>query len=90
MSRQDLREVLAEHCALCQSQFAERAWRESCRNDLQSGSTRHRCYPDNALTKMGEDLRDLDTKAIWRARNFAGRAWPHDSSRLQGILIAPL
>jgi len=49
---------------------------ESCRHDFQFGSTRHRCYSDNALTKMREAVRDLDMDAIWKAHKPAGKACP--------------
>ena len=49
---------------------------ESCRHDFQFGSTRHRCYSDNALTKMRDAVRDLDMEAIWKAHNPAGKACP--------------
>ena len=49
---------------------------ESCSHDFQFGSTRHRQYSDNALTKMREAVRDLDMDAIWKAHNPAGKACP--------------
>jgi len=52
---------------------------DSCRHDFQFGSTRHRQYSDNALTKMREAVRDLDMDAIWKAHNPAGRACPQCS-----------
>ncbi len=47
---------------------------ESCRHDFQFGSTRHRQYSDNALTRMREAVRDLDMDAIWKAHNPAGKS----------------
>jgi hypothetical protein len=52
---------------------------DSCRHDFQFGSTQHRQYSDNALTKMREAVRDLDMDAIWKAHNPAGRACPQCS-----------
>ena len=49
---------------------------ETCHHDFQFGSTRHRQYSDNALTKMREAVRDLDMDAIWRAHNPSGKACP--------------
>jgi hypothetical protein len=42
---------------------------ESFRHDFQFGSMRHRCYSDNALTKMRDAVRDLDMEAIWKAHS---------------------
>lgn len=49
---------------------------ESCRHDFQFGSTRHRQYSDNALTKMRKAVRDLDMEAIWKAHNPSGKLCP--------------
>ena len=49
---------------------------DSCRHDFQFGSTRHRQYSDNALTKMRQGMRELDMDAIWKAHNPSGKACP--------------
>jgi hypothetical protein len=54
---------------------------DSCRHDFQFGSTRHRQYSDNALTKMREAVRDLDMDAIWKAHSPAGKVCPPCSVR---------
>jgi hypothetical protein len=49
---------------------------DSCRHDFQFGSTRHRQYSDNALTKMREAIGDLDMNAIWKAHNPSSKSRP--------------
>jgi hypothetical protein len=49
---------------------------ETYRHDFQFGSTKHRQYSDNALTKMREAMGDLDMNAIWKAHNPASKACP--------------
>jgi hypothetical protein len=49
---------------------------QSCYHDFVFGGSRHRCYSDNAHTKMREAVRSLDMTAVWDAHRTRRGAKP--------------
>jgi hypothetical protein len=51
---------------------------ESCSHEFVFGAQRHRCYSDNAYTKMRDAVQNLDMDAVWQAHRprAGGRPCP--------------
>jgi hypothetical protein len=56
----------------------------ACSHEFVFGAQRHRCYSDNAYTKMRDAAQDVDMDAVWQAHRPRREGTPGPSCTLSG------